>query len=309
MDAHCDTLTVLKKKGGSLFCTEGKTQLDLARLLRAGPRVQFFAAFVPPSLRKNAHAQTFALLNLFSQELAKYPRHLKLVTSASALEDLERGVKAVLSIEGGEALAGNLAHLFAFFAAGVRALTLTWNDKNELAGGINSPREGLTSLGKEVVLEMNKLGMLVDLAHLGERSFWEALEVSRAPVIVSHTNCRAECPHPRNLSDSQIKAVAAGGGAVALSFVSEFVDSEKPTLERLLDHFDHVAELVGTAYLGVGSDYDGTERVVKGLEDVSKIDALAQGLARRGYQKKEREAILGGNFLRIMDKVFPSRSC
>ncbi|MGQ9532044.1 MAG: dipeptidase [Desulfotomaculales bacterium] len=307
VDGHCDTLSVLEAQGRRLGQEARTGHLDLPRMRRGGIRVQFFALFVPPTQRARATVHVLELLDLFFRELEANPE-LVLVRS---YRDVEAALAAdrpaaVLAIEGGEALGGSLAVLRAYYRLGVRSLTLTWNHRNELADGVNEGRTGggLTAFGVSVVREMNRLGMVVDLAHIAERGFWDVLEVSSAPVIVSHANCRRLCPHPRNLSDEQIRGLARNGGVLGLSFVPHFVTSRVPaTLEDLLDHVDHVAGLVGVDHLGLGSDFDGTAVPVRDLEDAGRLVNFTRGLVARGYDEESIRKILGGNYLRVLARV------
>ncbi|MDA0746481.1 MAG: membrane dipeptidase, partial [bacterium] len=161
-------------------------------------------------------------------------------------------------------------------------------------------RGGLTSFGVGLVEEMNLLGMLVDVSHISEHGFWDVMEVSAKPVIASHSNCKAVCDHPRNLNDKQIKALAENGGSMGVTFVPSFVDAEKPTLQRLLDHVDHAVQLVGADYVGIGSDFDGGGTLV---EDATVFPQITEGLAGRGYTEEDLRKILGGNHLRVLTEA------
>jgi membrane dipeptidase len=165
----------------------------------------------------------------------------------------------------------------------------------------------LTALGRKVVREMNRLSMIVDLAHINEKGFYDTLKVSSKPVIVSHANARAICDHPRNLSDDQLRALRDASGVIGLSFCPDFVDKKRATIERLLDHFVHVAEVAGVNHLGFGSDFDGIEAVIPGLEDVTAMPTLVNGLAARGFSHCEIEKITSKNFLRIVNDILPAK--
>lgn len=303
VDAHCDTLSVLN--GQKLRRNSG--HLDLERMRKGGVTVQFFAVFVSPAYKGRELERALEQIDVFYNELENEPG-IKPVASASELEKCIQSNQqaAVLSVEGGEVLGGTVAVLRILHRLGVKCLTLTWNNRNQLADGVGEKgsKGGLTDFGRRVVNEMNRLGMLVDVSHLSERGFWDVLEVSSKPVIASHSNARALCDHPRNLSDRQIKALAGQGGVMGLTFVPEFVDPDDPCLSRLLDHVDHVVSLAGPDCLGLGSDFDGVDKTISGLDDVARLPALYQGLIDRGYSQEVVEKILGKNFLRVIEQVW-----
>jgi membrane dipeptidase len=172
------------------------------------------------------------------------------------------------------------------YRLGVRLLTLTWNQRNQIADGIGESRtgSGLTEFGLKVIDEMNDLRMLIDVSHLSETGFWDVIKKSNDPIIASHSNCYALCPHLRNLKDEQIKAIADKGGVIGITFVP-------------------IVEKVGVDYVGLGSDFDGTDGLPLGLEGVDKIPNITEELLDRGYKEREIEKILGGNFLRVFKEV------
>lgn len=187
---------------------------------------------------------------------------------------------------------------------------MTWNGRNELADGVGESETegGLTRFGRAVVQEMNRLGMVVDASHLSEAGFWDVLEVSNQPVITSHANSRCICNHRRNLTDEQIRALAARGGVIGLTFYPDFIHPDQPSLEKLLDHMDHIISLAGVDCIGLGSDFDGIDQVTSGLEDISRLPAITEGRWRRGYREEEIAKILGGNFLRVLQQVLPEQA-
>ncbi|MCL6639101.1 MAG: dipeptidase [Firmicutes bacterium] len=307
LDAHCDTLTVLGPQERSLSERSAKGHLDLPRLALGGVRVQFFAAFIAPEFKHAPVARALELIDRFYRELEQNAHLLHLVERAADIETaLAAGkIAALLAVEGGEALGGELFVLRTLYRLGVRSLTLTWNGRNELADGVGEAAGGggLTRFGKSVVREMNALGMLVDVSHLAERGFWDVLETSAHPVIASHSNCRALLDHPRNLNDRQLKALAEKGGVAGITFVPEFLAGEGASLEHVLDHIDHAVRVGGVESVGLGSDFDGVDSLPAGLDDCSLYPAITRGLVARGYGGREVEMILGGNFLRVIRQV------
>lgn len=206
----------------------------------------------------------------------------------------------VLALENADCTARSLNVLRSLYELGVRSIGLTHNVSSRAADGNAEarPGAGLSAFGVELVREMNGLGMLVDLAHVSEGAFYQALEVSSKPVIFSHGNARALCEHSRNLTDDQLKALAGKGGVIGLSFVPFFVDAENPTLDRFLDHVDHIRAVAGVAVMGIGSDFDGGGTL---LPDATHMPRVTCGLLERGYDETEVRLILGGNTLRVLE--------
>jgi membrane dipeptidase len=185
------------------------------------------------------------------------------------------------------------------YEVGVRSIGLTHNLSSWAADGNGEAREGvgLTAFGAHLVREMNRLGMVVDLAHVSESAFFSALNISVKPVLFSHGNARALCEHTRNLTDEQLRALAGNGGVIGLSFVPMFVSATDPTLDRFFDHVDHIVKVAGVDCVGLGSDFEGGGTV---LEDVTQMWRISEGLIQRGYTEGDIRKILGGNVLRVL---------
>ncbi len=302
-DSHCDTLIDIAAGSRTLGEKGSRGHLDLPRLQQGGVKVQIFAIYIdaPPYLRR-----TLEFISAFYRELEENRGKLTLATSMAKIEEAaaQGEVAALLSIEGGEALEGGPAILPCLYRLGVRALGLTWNNRNQLADGIAEARTGggLTSLGLETVAAMNRLGMVVDVSHLSPAGFWDVMEHSRHPVIASHSNARGLHDHPRNLDDEQIKALAARGGVIGINFAPQFL-GPGARLETVLDHIDYIARLAGCDCIGLGSDYDGIAATPGGLEDVSRLPNITRGLVARGYSDSDILKILGGNFARVFSQV------
>jgi len=247
-----------------------------------------------------------------------------IVTEPSLLDEVSAPggpVGVTLHLEGSKPLQGRLSMLEIFHRLGVRSLQLAWQARNEAADSIAEPRPGgLSPFGKAMVRRMNDLGMIIDLSHLAPPCVEDVLELTRHPVMASHSNARALHDHPRNLTDEQIKGIAATGGLVGVVFFPLFLGSS-PTIERILDHFDYVRDLVGVDHLCVGPDFvDYAPGLILGeakargvvasaefpqdAEDVTKMPNLTAGLLRRGYAEEDIRKILGGNFLRIARQVW-----
>ncbi len=315
-DGHCDTVSLfLRSRESYDFARLNRTgHIDLPRLRLGGVALQCFAVCLEPAFKPwGALRRTLVLFGHFHRVLEENKESIMLVIGSGTLrEALESGkVAALLTVEGGESLEGELEVLRSLYRLGARGLGLTWNDRNDLADGVGvgNAAGGLTDFGREVVSEMNRLGMMVDAAHLSRRSFFDVLEHSTSPVVVTHANAYAICPHRRNLDDEQLRALRDQGGVIGMSFYPPFVhQSGQAGLEQLLDHYCYVAARFGVAVLAVGSDFDGIDRSVDGLNDASYLPVLGEGLQKRGFSALETQQIMGGNFLRVLDKILKTET-
>lgn len=306
VDAHCDTLTVLAEQKRHLGQLSDQGHLDLPRLKMGGVKVQFFAAFISPEYKHAPLKRALEMIDIFLLEIAENPKDIQHVKTLNEIYQAygTGKVAALLTVEGGECLEGSLEVMQKLYELGVRGLTLTWNNRNELGNGVNArEKTGLTPFGRNVVEKLNSLGVLIDVSHLSEEGYRDVLAQSRQPVIASHSNCKALCNHPRNLSDEQISLLASAGGVIGITFVPAFLGGEKPSLEEVLKHIDHAVAVGGIDCVGLGSDFDGTSRMTLGLEDCSCWPAITAGLINRGYCEEEIKKIIGGNFLRVIGQV------
>ncbi|MEW6182789.1 MAG: dipeptidase [Bacillota bacterium] len=309
VDAHCDTLSVLAREGSS-FVSCDKGHVDLPRLKQGGVNVQLFAVFVSPLCVGTYLRSVMEQIDVFYSLTEGSGEQLVAVRDLTELRnaiDSEK-IAGILSVEGGHMLEGSTGVLRALYQLGVRCLTLTWNGRNELADGVgeSETRGGLTSFGRAVVTEMERLGMLIDVSHLAPAGFWDVMRLVRGPVIASHSNSRMIWDHPRNLTDEQVRTLAGTGGVIGVNFVPDFVDPGKPTLDRLIDHIEHIAAVGGVDCVGIGSDFDGAPYMVTGLEDTASFPALTCGLLGRGWREDEVRKVLGDNFLRVINTTWRS---
>lgn len=309
-DGHCDTILEVLNHKRSLGSRTLVGHLDIPRMKEGGVDVQFFAVFIEDIYKPDRSLKrTLQLIDCFYKEIEKNQDDISLVTNYNQIEEVNSAGKiaAILSIEGGEALEGDLGVLRVLYKLGVRLLTLTWNQRNQIADGIGESRtgSGLTKFGLKVIDEMNRLGMLIDVSHLSETGFWDVIKRSKAPIVASHSNCYALCPHLRNLKDEQIKALADKGGVIGITFVPNFLTQEKrkTTVGDVIKHIDYLVEKVGVDYIGLGSDFDGTGGLPLGLEGVDKVPNITGELLDRGYKEKDIKKILGENFLRVFKEV------
>ena len=309
-DGHCDTILEIIKHKRSLADKTCNGHLDIPRLREGGVDIQVFAIFVEDNYRpSNLLKRTLQLLDYFLVEIEKNQDAISLVVNYDQIKKVNKigKIAAILAIEGGESLEGDLAVLKVLYRSGVRLLTLTWNYRNEIADGLYESRTGggLTEFGIKIIEEMNKLGMIIDVSHLSEAGFWDVIKFSKSPIIASHSNCFNVCSHWRNLKDEQIKAVADKNGVIGITYVPAFLtkDERKAIIEDVVRHIDYIVKKVGIDYVGLGSDFDGVENLPLDLEGIEKIPNITAELLKQGYKEEYIRKILGGNFLRVFKEV------
>ncbi len=308
IDGHCDSLLDAATGSRSLTDESKEKHLDFPRLKKAGVSVQFFAAYIEADFKpERSLKRVLQLIDTFYNEIEKSKGQVALVTNYQEIVSTtsQGNIGALLAIEGGEALAEDLGVLRMLYRLGVRSIGLTWNQRNAIADGVgeNDSGGGLTVFGKAVVQEMNTLGILIDVSHISERGFWDVLATSSKPIAATHSNAYTLCNHRRNLNDRQIKALAKNGGVMGMNFAPAFICPKAPSLSRLVDHIDYIADLVGVEVIGLGSDFDGIEETPRGLEDVTKLPRIFEELSKRGYKDEEIRKIAGENFLRVIKQV------
>jgi membrane dipeptidase len=278
---------------------------DIPRLREGGVDVQVCALFVHPRDADRGYETVTALLDTAHRLAAAQP---DLVGVATSVEEIDRLVAAgrlawVLAVENASALGGDPDRVDALFRRGVRMMSLTWNASNGLAdGALESRHGGLTSLGRRVLERMQAVGMVVDVSHLSERSFWDVLAATRGPVVASHSNAAGRVPHPRNLTDDQLRAIARRGGVVGVNFYPAFTGG--PTRDRVVEQIDYLVRLLGPDHVALGSDFDGFTDVVAGLEDVTRLPELTADLLACGHSPEVVRKILGDNALRVFRQVW-----
>jgi membrane dipeptidase len=279
---------------------------------------QFFAAYVAASYAKDNKSADRALQmidTVLHDIVEKYPNDFLFVTSSAGIRKAhdQHKLAALIGIEGGHAIEDSLRLLRDFYDLGVRYMTLTHTNSNgwaDSSGDPDKPNNGLSPFGKQVVLEMNRLGMIVDVAHVSDKTFWDALETSKAPIFSSHSSCRAVADVPRNMTDDMIKAMAKKGGVIQINFNCGFVKvgsgsegAPRPTLADVVKHINHAVEIGGVDAVGLGSDFDGIPCAPVGLDSVDKWPNLTRALLEEGYSAADIRKIYGENTLRVMAAV------
>jgi len=303
VDAHADTISRIAIKGEHLASNSG--HFDLERARKAGIGLQVLSLFSSERDSNRALEDILFQIDYFEQEMLACEN---LAYRVRSKEDLEEGwgrerVGLMLHLEGGEALGTRISNLRTLYRLGVRSVGLTWNHRNLLADGVMEAAGGggLSEWGREVIHEMNRLGMVVDLAHISPAGFRSVMQTTKKPVVVSHANAAAICPHPRNLSDEQLLAVAENGGIVGVTFVPEFVADRDASLEILAEHICYMIRVMGADHVALGSDFDGTEITV--ISDVGAYPLLPAALEKHGLNTVQIEKILAGNFLRVLKEM------
>ncbi len=307
VDAHCDTITTIMETGEALKNNNG--HIDLDRLKKYDSFVQFFAAFIAPEQAKmGALKRTLDIIDRLYSEIEINKNDIMLCRNYNDITTAvkSRKVAAVLTIEGGEALEGSLAVLRMLYQLGVRAITLTWNFRNQIADGVADEitNGGLTPFGRQVVAEMNKLGMMVDVSHLSEAGFWDVINLSASPIIASHSNAKKICDHSRNLTDEQLLALKKNGGVTGINLCPYFIVKDgKAEIKHVIAHIEHILGLTGEDTLGLGADFDGIDKTPIGLEGVQCLSDLINELLKLNYNESLLNKIAGENFLRVIKTV------
>ncbi|XP_051800273.1 dipeptidase 1-like isoform X3 [Acanthochromis polyacanthus] len=290
------------------------THTNIPKIKEGRLGAQFWSAYVPCDTQyKDAVRQTLEQIDVVHRMCEKYPETFMFASSSKEIMDAFAMNKtaSLIGVEGGHSIDSSLGTLRTMYHLGVRYLTLThscntpWAD-NWLVDTGSEPSEhnGLSPFGKQLILEMNRLGMLIDLAHVPVTVMNQVLGMSQAPVIFSHSSAYSVCPHKRNVPDEVLLKVREKKGVVMVNFYNDYVTCSKTAnLSDVADHFDHIKKVAGVDIIGFGGDYDGVTRVPEGLEDVSKVPDLVAELLRRGWTDEEVKKALGDNLLRVFTEV------
>lgn len=346
MDTHIDTTPRLQTDWK--FTEEHTTgAVDLPRMKKGGLNGLFFSIYMSGRITGpqavNDALERIAAVHKLAADL---PDQVMLCTTAAQVREAHRRgrIAALMGMEGGHMINNSLSVLRTYAALGVRYLTLTHSVNTDWAdsSGDQPKHNGLTDFGKDVVRELNRLGVMVDISHVADKTFWDALAVSRAPLIASHSSCFALNDHPRNMKDDMIKALAAKGGVIQINYLDAFIDralyeytkkaqplmrelmekypgpenaakrqeevakqsGPRPQVnwERIVDHIDHAVKLVGADHVGLGSDFDGGS-MPEGMKDATQLPKITEALLRKGYKESDIRKILGENTVRLLADV------
>ncbi len=342
IDLHCDTPMLLRHGNYDLGARNESGQVDIPRMRAGGVTAVFFSVYTSAVRNTELEAvqEALEIIDVIRREVDRFPDDLTMAASTEDIEAAKRhgAIAIVLGVEGGHMINSSLGVLRTLWRLGTRYLTLTHSRNTPWAGSSGQEGNvGLSDFGREVVAELNRLGMMVDVSHVSDQTFWDTLKASQAPVIASHSSVRAICPHKRNMTDEMIRALADKGGVVHINYYNSFLDSDyakrasrwesenpdvgrkeggdararaklaaigRPSLDTLLDHFAHAARVGGIDAVGLGSDFDGVDgELPQGMEDISKVPSIADGLSGRGFGAADIDKILGLNSLRAFRDV------
>lgn len=287
-DMHCDTATKIY---------DNNIDLELSVLANT----QFFAVFISPEYYENPKKRCFDVINYMYNQL--YKNHTK-ITICKNLNDINKAkesnkISAFLSIEGGEAIK-ELDDLQTFYDSGVRMLTLTWNFDNHIAGA-NGGDFGLSSFGKSVVNKMNELGIITDLSHASSKTFFDVLEITNKPIVLSHSNSYTLCPHPRNITDEQFLALKQNKGCIGINFYPDFLtNSREADISDIVAHIEYFLSLGGEDNISIGSDFDGTDYMATGINSAKDIYKIFNMLSQKGISDEIIKKIAYKNIYRII---------
>jgi len=352
VDTHNDAITAcIEKKVSFDQDLTGINHSDLKRFKEGGLDYQLFSIWCDGE-KVNPYAWAMREMDTLDAVAARNPDKIVVAKDWKTMNAALKAGKIVAQygVEGGHMIEDDINRLDTFYNRGVRYMTLTWNNSPSWASSHADEKnskytgpKGLTSFGKAIITRMNQLGIIVDVSHIGETTFWDAINTTTKPVMASHSNAYSICPVTRNLKDEQIKAIGKNGGVICLNFFSGFVDSNfskkdiafrkthsaeidsllatgiqreyaftmisdkykneseaiKPTIEQLMQHFDHIVNLIGVDHVGIGSDFDGINSAPQGLSTVLDYPNFTKALIARGYSNKDIKKVLGGNFLRV----------
>lgn len=310
IDLHNDVLEVMVSDPNyHLADLHTYNHTDIPRLQMGGVDVQFFSIWVSPTAYTNYFDQALVMRDIFYSELASNTSTIEQATTLQQALQInnQNKIAAVIGVEGGHHIEESMDKLLQLYNAGMRYLTITWNNSTNWAISAKDPRtltQGLSEFGRQVIRKLDSLGVIIDVSHVGIKTIQDILAVTTNPIVATHSGARSVYNHYRNLYDSQIQDIAKSGGVVGVVFYPYFLNgSSNSSIDDVVKHIDYIVNLVGTDYVAIGSDFDGIEVTPTGLEDVTKFPDLTLALLQHGYTETEVAKFLGGNFKRVFEKV------
>lgn len=342
IDLHCDTPMLFRDGSYDIGVRNTVGEVDIPRMREGGVTALFFSVYTSATRNTELQAvqEALEIIDAVRTAVQRHPDDLVLATSVAEIEAARAAnrIAILIGVEGGHMINSSLAVLRSLYQLGGRYLTLTHSKDTPWAGSSGSEgNSGLSEFGREVIAEMNRLGMMVDVSHVSDQTFWDVIETSSAPVIASHSSARAVASSARNMTDEMIRATAERGGVVHINYYNAFLDDDyverrsawraansgsaganapqagtkalleaigRTSLDTLLNHFEHVIRVGGIESAGLGSDFDGVDgELPEGVEDISKLPNIVAGLSGRGYGSADIDKILGENSLRVFRAV------
>jgi membrane dipeptidase len=357
VDTHCDTPMEFSDPGFDLGVKNDDGCVDFPKMIEGGLHAEFFAVFTGQGPRNDSTYNKVhqKALDIFDALLKNVEKNSKTAEIATTPDDAYRLMKegkiaAFIGVENGYPIGKDLTRIRQYYDLGARYITLAHTKNNDICDSSTDPagpeNDGLSPFGKEVVQEMNRLGMMIDISHISDKSFYDVLKVTNAPVLASHSSCRALCGSPRNLTDDMLVALKGNGGVIQICILGNYLKTPEPnpeldsklkelrdrygdfnalpdstkkvvrkeyrdiqksyekpaTVKDVVDHIDHVVQVIGSDYVGIGTDFDGGGGV-EGCRTASEMKNITIELLRRGYSKSDITKIWGGNVMRVLRKV------
>lgn len=357
VDTHCDTPMDMARSDFDLGERHTEGCVDFPRMLEGGLDAEFFAVFTSQGPRNDTaydkvHRQALEILEKIHKDVEKNSKVAEIACSPEDAYRLKKAGKiaAFIGIENGYPIGKDISRVKEFYDLGARYITLAHTRNNDICDSSTDPagaeHNGLSPFGGEVVREMNRLGMIIDVSHISDKAFYDVLKLSKAPIIASHSSCRALCESPRNITDDMLLALKDNGGVIQICILSEYIKTPDPnpeldakvkelrekygdydklpddkkklfhtenreikrkyeklaTVKDVVDHIDHVVQVIGVDYVGIGTDFDGGGGV-DGCKTVAEMKNITIELLRRGYKRADIEKIWGGNIMRVLKEV------
>ena len=305
VDAHCDTIKNAYKD--NLYIDNAKLKFNITEAKT--PMLQMMAIYISPEEAEEGFEIATNIIRKFEKELNKFKDKVAKVKDYKDIQSLEKTnrIGLMLTAENGSIINGNLNNVDCLYDKGVRVMSITWNYNNDLGtGALETIDNGLTSLGEKYIEKLNDKNIIVDVSHSSEKTFWDTANISKKPIVATHSCVYNICNHPRNLRDEQIKRIAKKGGIIGIPFCSPFLrDNGKANVKDVVKHIKYIRDLVGVDYVGLGSDFDGVEDedLLTDITRVKDIEILEQELKKQNFSSVETEKIMGDNWIKFFRKT------
>lgn len=304
IDLHSDTIHAISQANTNKNLYSNNLKVDIEKLKKANSLAHFFSIFVDKGITPARKLQGNNLIAIYKNQIKTYSQYIKHVNSYDEIFKDDK-ISSFLTLEEGGILEGDINNLYYFYNEGIRLITLTWNYPNEIGFpnfNYTYQNKGLTAFGFQLIEEMNRLGILIDVSHLSDRGFYDVSENTKVPFIASHSNCRHLLNHPRNLTDAMIKIIANSGGVIGVNFYDKFLNNENiTTIKSICSHIFHLINVGGIEVVSIGSDFDGMNSNLE-IKNIGEIHKLVHSLERK-LTFDEIEKILYKNSLRVITSV------